>query len=241
METTFRFNIVQANLKSEEGVNLRPDVIINLPDKKHFVIDSKVSLTAYERLYSIENPTEREIAMRQHVQSLRTHIQQLAQKKYQDQYAITAPDFIFMFIPIEPALGLALQKDATIFNDAFEKRIILVTPSTLLATLLTIAQIWKQEKQTRNALEIARKSGALYDKFEGLYQDLLEVSKNISKAASANQNVLDKLKNGRGNLIKSVEELKRLGAKTQKSLPSNLLDAATESDSQETESEQIET
>jgi len=222
---------VQTNLKSETGANFRPDVIINLPDKRHFVVDSKVSLTAYERIYSADTQAEREFAMKQHAQSLRAHVQELADKRYQDLYQISAPDFVFMFIPIEPALGAALQRDARIFEDAFDKKVILVTPSTLLATLLTVTQIWKQERQTRNAFEIARRSGALYDKFEGLYQDLLDVGDKINKAASSHQAVIEKLKSGRGNLVKSIEDIRKLGAKAQKALPTNLVEEAAENDS----------
>ena len=219
---------VQENLKSDAGANLRLDVIIHLPEKKHFVVDSKVSLNAYERYCSGAAPEDRKAALRQHAQSLRAHVQELAVKNYQDLYQIAAPDFVFMFIPIEPALGAALQDDSAVFDDAFDKKVILVTPSTLLVTLRTVAQIWKQEKQTRNALEIARKSGALYDKFEGFYQDLLEVGDQLKKAAAAHQDALDKLKTGRGNLVSRVEDIKKLGAKAQKSLPDALLGEAAE-------------
>ena len=215
---------VQENLKSDTGANLRPDVIIHLPEKRHFVVDAKVSLTAYERFCSTADPEERKAALRQHTQSLRAHVQELADKNYASLYAITTPDFVFMFIPIEPALGAALQGDSALFNDAFDRKVILVTPSTLLVTLRTVAEIWKQENQTRNALEIARKSGALYDKFEGLYRDLLEVGNKLNQAAAAHADALSKLKTGRGNLISRVEEIKKLGAKTQKSLPADLLD-----------------
>jgi DNA recombination protein RmuC len=222
---------VQTNLKSDTGANLRPDVLIHLPQQKHFVIDSKVSLTAYERSCSAETPDGRAKALLLHAQSIRAHVQELAEKNYQDLYQITAPDFVFMFIPVEPALGAALQADAAIFNDAFDRKVILVTPSTLLVTLRTVAQIWKQEKQTRNALEIARKSGALYDKFEGLYQDLLAVGDKLRQATAAHQDALDKLKHGRGNLISRVEDLKKLGAKAQKALPGGLVEEASEADS----------
>jgi len=214
---------VQENLKSDAGANLRPDVVIHLPEKRHLVVDSKVSLTAYERSCSAEEPEARKAAMQQHAQSLRAHVQELAEKNYANLYGITAPDFVFMFIPVEPALGAALQADGAVFNHAFDRKVILVTPSTLLVTLRTVAQIWKQEKQTRNALEIARKSGALYDKFEGLYGDLVEVGERLKQASGAHQDALDKLKTGRGNLMSRVEDLKQLGAKAQKSLPAEAL------------------
>jgi DNA recombination protein RmuC len=230
---------VQENLKTDTGANVRPDVIINLPDKKHFVVDSKVSLTAYERYCSAQDPEERERALKQHAQSLRAHVQELANSSYESLYQITTPDFVFMFIPIEPALGVALQADSAIFNDAFDKKVILVTPSTLLVTLRTVEQIWKQEKQTRNALDIARKSGLLYDKFEGLYRDLLKVGDKLKEASAVHQEALDKLKTGRGNLFGKVEELKKLGAKAQKSLPDGVLEEAAEGGSEDEESAKV--
>jgi DNA recombination protein RmuC len=230
---------VQENLKRDTGANVRPDVIINLPDKKHFVVDSKVSLTAYERFCSTQDPDARETALRQHAQSLRAHVQELADSSYENLYQITTPDFVFMFIPIEPALGVALQADSAIFNDAFDKKVILVTPSTLLVTLRTVEQIWKQEKQTRNALDIARKSGLLYDKFEGLYRDLLKVGDKLKEASAVHQEALDKLKTGRGNLFGKVEELKKLGAKAQKSLPDGVLEEAAEGGSEDEESAKV--
>lgn len=219
---------VQAGLKSEDGGLLRPDVIIHLPDNKHLVVDSKVSLTAYERFCSEADPEAQQIALTHHVRSIRAHVDELARKKYQDLYQISAPDLVFMFVPIEPAFSRALQTDPALFNEAFEKRVVLVTPSTLLATLRTIAHIWKQEKQTRNALEIARKSGALYDKFVGLYDDLLKLGGKLKDASDAYHDTLNKLKTGAGNLVKRVEDIKKLGAKAEKTLPAALVQEAEE-------------
>jgi DNA recombination protein RmuC len=221
---------VQTNLKTDEGANVRPDVIIHLPEDKHFVVDSKVSLTAYERYCSATEPDEQEAALKEHVRSVRDHVGELERTKYQDLYQITAPDFVFMFIPVEPALSAALRADHTLFNYAFEKRVVLVTPSTLLATLRTVAQIWKQEKQTRNALEIARRSGALYDKFVGFYEDLKEIGAKLNATRDSYDAALNKLKDGRGNLIKSVEDIKKLGAKAAKELPPVVVQEAGESD-----------
>jgi DNA recombination protein RmuC len=221
---------VQTTLKSDEGSNLRPDVVINLPDNKHFVIDSKVSLTAYERSCSAREPDEQEAALKAHVQSVCGHVEELARKKYLDLYGITAPDFVFMFIPVEPAFSSALRADQTLFNDAFAMKVVLVPPSTLLATLRTVAQIWKQEKQTRNALEIARRSGALYDKFVGFYEDLKDIGTKLNATRDTYDAALNKLKDGRGNLIKSVEDIKKLGAKAAKELPSVLVQEAIEED-----------
>jgi DNA recombination protein RmuC len=221
---------VQTSLKSESGSNLRPDVVIHLPENRHFVVDSKVSLTAYERYCSATHPDEQEAALKEHVGSVYGHVDELAAKKYQDLYQINVPDFVFMFVPIEPAFSRALQGDPALFNYAFGKKIILVTPSTLLATLRTVAQIWKQEKQTRNAMEIAKRSGALYDKFVGLYEDLVEIGVKLNATTDAYQSALNKLRDGRGNLIKSVDDIKKLGAKAGKELPPVVVQEAMEGD-----------
>ena len=222
--------VVQNSLKNEEGKNLRPDVVINLPDKKHFVIDSKVSLTAYEQYCSCENSEDQKILLKEHIKSVRKHVDELAGKKYHDLYQINAPDFVFMFVPVEPAFSLALRSDGSLFTDAFEKKVILVTPTTLLATLRTVDQIWKQELQTRNALEIARKSGDLYDKFVLFYTSLEKVHSKLNETQSAFKDAFDDLKNGRGNLIKRVEDIKKLGIKASKELPAQVVQQAIETD-----------
>ena len=221
---------VQATLKTEEGAQLRPDVVIHLPENRHFVVDSKVSLTAYERYCNSDEPGEQKQALKEHLLSVRQHVEELAAKKYQDLYQIRTPDFVFMFIPIEPAFSCVLQADRALFNEAFERKVVLVTPSTLLATLRTVAQIWKQEKQTRYALDIAKRSGALYDKFVGLYEDLIEIGAKLNATSAAFQAALNKLKEGKGNLIRSVEEIKNLGARASKDLPRVLVQEAAESD-----------
>ena len=219
----------QASLKNDDGSDLRPDVIIHLPEGRHFIIDSKVSLTAYERYTSVDDEEQRAVSLKEHVQSIRSHVDELADKKYQELYQITAPDFVFMFIPIEPALLTAVREDQTLFNYAFKKNVVLLTPSTLLATLKTVEYMWKQEKQTRNAKEIARRSGALFDKFMGLYNDLLDIGKKLGATKDVYDAALNKLKTGKGNLIGSIEEIKKLGAKTSKELPSGLVQEAEES------------
>ncbi len=221
---------IQASFKSEEGSDLRPDVIINLPERRHFVIDSKVSLTAYERYCSTTDEKDRSIAIKEHIQSIRAHVDELAEKKYHDLYQITVPDFVFMFVPIEPALLIAVREDQTLFNYAFKKNVVLLTPSTLLATLKTVEYMWKQEKQTRNAKEIARRSGALYDKFMGLYDDLLDIGKKLESTSVVYHSALNKLKTGKGNLIKSLDDIKKLGAKTSKELPPGVAQEADETD-----------
>jgi len=222
--------VVQNSLKTDEGKTVRPDVIINLPENKHFIIDSKVSLTAYEQYCSSENSEDQKVLLKEHIKSVRKHVDELAAKKYHDLYQINAPDFVFMFVPVEPAFSLALRSDGNLFIDAFERKVILVTPTTLLATLRTVDQIWKQELQTRNALEIARKSGDLYDKFVMFYTSLEKVNSKLNETQTAFKDVFDDVKTGRGNLIKRVEDIKKLGIKASKELPPNVMQQAIETD-----------
>jgi DNA recombination protein RmuC len=215
---------------NQEGKQrLRPDVIIYLPDNKKMVIDSKVSLTAYEKYINADD-NEREVFIKEHVTSLNRHILQLSEKKYEDLYQMESPDFVLLFIPIEPAFAVALNQDNELYNKAFQKNIVIVTPSTLLATLRTIDSMWNNEKQQRNAIEIARQAGALYDKFEGLMQDLTKVGKKMDEAKNEYKGAMNKLFEGRGNLIGSVEKLKKLGAKAKKQLPESIIKRANEED-----------
>jgi DNA recombination protein RmuC len=218
---------VQQSFTLEDGSRLLPDVVLHLPDNKKMIIDSKVSLTHYERFINADNE-ERSTLLKSHVQSIKKHIDQLSEKNYQDLYDIESPDFVLMFIPIEPAFAVALNEDNSLYNKAFEKNIVVVTPATLLATLRTIDSMWNNEKQQRNALEIARQAGALYDKFEGLVKDLTGVGKDIDRAKSNYSLAMNKLVEGRGNLITSVEKLKKMGAKAKKSLPENIVKRAEE-------------
>ncbi|MFA5405024.1 MAG: DNA recombination protein RmuC, partial [Ignavibacteria bacterium] len=170
---------VQSTFTGEEGKRQKPDVIINLPENRHIIIDSKVSLTAYEQFCSIEDDALKKIALNDHINSIRNHVKELSKKNYQNIYDLSSMDFVIMFVPIEPAMAIASQADINIWNDAFEKNIVIVSPSILLATLRTITNIWKQENQNKNALEIARQSGALYDKFVGFVDDLIGIGKKI--------------------------------------------------------------
>jgi DNA recombination protein RmuC len=217
---------VQESFTNEEGKRLQPDVIINLPENKTLVIDSKVSLNAYERFSSADTEEERILASKEHLLSLKTHIKGLSAKSYQSIHQIQSLDFVLLFIPIEPAFALAVQSDSGLFNDAFEKNIVIVSPSTLLATLRTVASIWRNEKQSNNAIEIAKKAGDLYDKFEGFIKDILEVGKKIDQTKSNYSDAMNKLIDGRGNIISRFEELKTLGAKADKQLPQSLIDRA---------------
>lgn len=211
---------------SEEGKRFQPDIIVNLPENKSIVIDSKVSLVAYEKYISGEDDLQRQLALKEHITSIRNHIRNLGSKNYQALYQLESLDFVLMFMPIEPAFALAVQNETNLFNDAFDKNIVIVSPSTLLATLRTVASIWRQENQNRNALEIARQSGALYDKFQGLIMDLIDLGKKMDTLKDRYSEVMKKLHLGRGNLVGSVEKIKKLGANTTKSLPQQLLDRA---------------
>ena len=216
---------VQQSFGLEDGTRVMPDVVVHLPDKKKIIIDAKVSLTDYERMVNTEDD-EKETHLKTHVNSIKKHVDQLSDKNYQDLYDIESPDFVLMFIPIEPAFAVALNEDNSLYNKAFEKNIVIVTPSTLLATLRTIDSMWNNEKQQRNAIEIARQAGALYDKFEGFVKDLTGVGKKLDAAKTDYSAAMNKLVEGRGNLITSVEKLKKMGAKAKKSLPEPILKRA---------------
>ena len=215
---------VQQSHTTEDGSRVFPDVVINLPDGKKMVVDSKVSLTAYEK-YINEDDDEatKNRYLKEHVNSIKLHVEQLGNKNYQDLYQIESPDFVLLFIPMEPAFAIALNEDPTLYNKAFEKNIVIVTPSTLLATLRTIDSMWTNQKQQENAFEIARQAGALYDKFEGFVADLIKIGKKIDESKVEYQGAMNKLVDGKGNLITSVEKLKKMGAKAKKALPDNIL------------------
>lgn len=221
---------VQQSFVQDGGRRVLPDVVIHLPDHKKMIIDSKVSLTAYEQYINEDDENIRSTYLKEHLNSLKRHIEQLSEKKYEDLYEIESPDFVLLFVPIETAFSVATNEDTSIYNKAFEKNIVIVTPSTLLATLRTIDTMWTNEKQQRNAIEIARQAGALYDKFNGLLQDLIAVGKRIDDSKKEYSNAMNKLVEGRGNLIVSVEKLKKMGAKAKKTLPENILDRANEND-----------
>jgi DNA recombination protein RmuC len=221
---------VQESITDDEGKRLQPDVLIYLPENKCIIIDSKVSLTGYERYCSADDELMRGAALKEHISSIKKHITNLSAKNYQNLYGIRSLDFVLLFMPIEPAFSLAVQNDMGLFNDAFERNIVIVSPSTLLATLRTIASIWRQENQNRNALEIARQSGALYDKFQNMVTDLLEVGKKLHSVQDNYDDVMKKLSTGKGNLITSVEKIKKLGAKTTKSLPQGMADRVDETE-----------
>lgn len=214
---------VQQSHITATGQRVYPDVVIQLPDGKKMIVDSKVSLTAYEKYINEEDHTLKTGYLKEHVSSVKRHVEQLSDKNYQDLYQIASPDFVLLFIPMEPAFAIALNEDTTLYNKAFEKNIVIVTPSTLLATLRTIDSMWTNQKQQENAFEIARQAGALYDKFEGFVADLIKIGKKIDESKTEYDGAMNKLKDGSGNLIKRVENLKKMGAKTQKALPESFL------------------
>ena len=217
---------VQQSHTNAEGNRVFPDVVINLPDGKKMIVDSKVSLTSYEKFINEEDDSLKNGFLKEHVNSIKRHVEQLGDKNYQDLYQIESPDFVLLFIPMEPAFALALNEDTTLYNKAFEKNIVIVTPSTLLATLRTIDSMWANQKQQENAFEIARQAGALYDKFEGFVADLIKIGKKIDESKVEYQGAMNKLVDGKGNLITSVEKLKKMGAKAKKALPENILNRA---------------
>ncbi|HLN96458.1 MAG TPA: DNA recombination protein RmuC [Flavobacterium sp.] len=219
---------VQNSHTTTDGARVYPDVIINLPDGKKMIVDSKVTLTAYERYVNEDDDTLKAAHLREHVASLRRHVDQLGEKNYHELYQMESPDFVLLFVPIEAAFAIASNEDADLYNRAFGRNIVIVTPSTLLATLRTIDSMWTNQKQQENAIEIARQAGALYDKFTGLVTDLIAVGKKIDDAKSGYSDAMNKLVEGKGNLVTSVERLKYMGAKAKKALPESLLKRASD-------------
>ncbi len=218
----------QMHLQSSDGNRYLPDVVIHLPDEKDIIVDAKVSLSAYERYYSSDNDDQRELALKQHIQAIRGHVDKLSEKKYDDLKGVHTLDFVFIFIPVEPAYLLAVQEDPNLFSDAFTKKIIVVSPTTLLATLRIVENLWRFDRQNKNAEEIARQAGKLYDKFFGFITDLDKVGARLEQAQNSFEDAKNKLSTGRGNLLTSTEKLKKLGAKTRKQLNDALLKNAIE-------------
>ncbi|SEQ78689.1 DNA recombination protein RmuC [Pedobacter rhizosphaerae] len=215
---------IQASLVSAEGGRYQPDVIIDLPDDKHLIVDAKVSLVAYERSVSAESDEEREGYLKQHLASIKQHVQELSSKNYQNLHQINSPDFVLLFVPIESSFSIAVQKDAELFNFAWDRRVVIVSPSTLLATLRTIASMWKQERQNRNVMEIARLSGSMYDKFVGFMADMENIGRYMKQGQDAYDKAVNKLSVGSGNLTNTSEKIKRLGAKATKQIDLKYLD-----------------
>ena len=207
----------QASLNNAEGARLQPDVIIDLPDDKNLIVDAKISLVAYEKMVSSETEEEKLAYLKQHLASVKSHIDGLASKNYQNLYQINSPDFVLLFMPIESTFSITIQADTELFNYAWNKKVVIVSPTTLLATLRTIASIWKVDRQNKNVFEIAEEAGALYDKFVGFLDDMDKIGKHIGMTQKAHDDAFKKLQYGNGNLIGKVEKIKKLGAKTKSS------------------------
>jgi DNA recombination protein RmuC len=215
---------VQVSLRDPEGRRYQPDAVVRLPEGKDVIVDAKVSLKDYEAFYGAETPEEKERHLSAHVEAMRTHIRGLAAKGYEELEGVRTLDFTLMFVPIEAAFLAAVEKDGNLFAEAFEKNIVVVSPSTLLVTLRTIQNIWRHEYQNRNAQEIAKKAGGLYDKFVGFVEALEEVGRQLDKARDAYRTAHDRLAAGKGNLLRRSQELKELGVKAGKELPQKLLE-----------------
>ncbi len=210
---------VQPSYENENGRKLRPDVVVEFPGDRSVIIDSKVSLNAYEKYCSAESETQRKTRLRDHVQSVRRHIDELSAKKYNDIPDIKNPDFVIMFMPIEPAYLLAIQTDPEMWRHAYDRRTLLIGPTNLIVVLKMIDTLWKQEYQNRNAEEIARQSGALYDKFVGFIEELSEMGRKLKAVRNHYETSMKRLYSGKGNLVKRAENIKEMGAKTNKSMP----------------------
>ena len=218
----------EAVSKDDSDAAKRPDVIVHLPDNKHVVIDSKVSLVAYDRLVNAPDNAAYETALKEQVASLKKHVNELAAKNYPNLPGLNAPDFVLMFVPIEAMFSVAVDADKNLFAYAWEKKIVIVSPTTLLATLRTIASIWQQENQTKNAFEIARLGGVLYDKMVGFIDDFQKIKRSLDAADKAYNDALGKMSTGKGNMLNTATRIKELGAKAGKTIPQNLLQDAEE-------------
>jgi len=214
----------QASYRNEHGELLRPDVVIQLPDEKHIIIDSKVSLKAFEQYINEEDFEKKKIALGLHLASIKAHIKGLGEKDYSHLPGLNSPDFVLLFMPIESAFALAIKEEPDLYQEAWKRKIVLVTPSTLLATLKTVEGLWKQERQNKNAFEIAEQAGRLYDKFVGFVSDLEKIGIKQKDATKAYDDAMSKLKDGKGNLARSAEKLKELGVKSKKKLDQKFLD-----------------
>lgn len=216
--------VVQESHIAENGQRYQPDVVVKLPDQKSVIIDSKVSLVGYERYVNADDKAEKETHAKAHLLSLRSHIKGLGDKNYQQLYGVKGLDFVLMFVPVEPAFSLAVQLDAELFNDAYSKNIVIVSPATLIATLRTIASIWKQEYQNRNAIEIAKEGGNLYDKFVAFVEDIKGIGRQLDLTQKTYVEAAKKLYEGKGNLVSRAEKMKKLGAKASKNIDAQLLE-----------------
>jgi len=220
----------QASYQDDEGARRMPDVVIHLPEGKNLIVDAKVSLTGYERAVNAESGPARAAALREHVTSVRRHVDELARKDYPGLKSLHSPDFVLMFVPVEPALHIALQEDPALYGDAFEKNVVLVSSSTLLVALRAVESVWRHHKQTVNAQEIARQAGNLHDAFVLFLESLQEVGSRLDQAKASYDQALARISTGRGNLVKRTMDLQKLGARADKQLPPAIAKLAGESD-----------
>ncbi len=219
---------VQESHTLPDGRRLQPDVVVHLPDDRHLVIDAKATLVAYEDYANAEDEKHRDAALKRHLDAVRSHIKGLSDKNYQDLYGLKSLDFVLMFIPIEPAFMLAVTHDRDLFMDAWNKNVLLVSPSTLLFVVRTVANLWRQEAQTRNAQDIAKRGAELYDKLAGFVEDMESLGTRLNQAQKDYDGAINKLSTGRGNLIRQAEMLKKLGVKPSKSLPAPMVEIAND-------------
>jgi len=212
----------EVSLKTDDNETLRPDVVVHLPDNRDLIIDAKTSLVAYERYVNASNDEEKAKYLKSHLDSIRSHVKELSQKNYERLTEVNTLDFIFMFMPIEGALAVALEHDNSIYDNAFKNKILLVGPTTLLVAMRAVENVWKFERQNQNAQEIARRAGSMYDKFVGFSEDLMKISKQIDGIQGSFSAARNKLSSGKGNLVRQVEQIKELGAQTSKKIPKEL-------------------
>ena len=227
---------VQASTTDSDGRRLQPDIVLNLPEGKHLVIDSKVSLVAYERFVNAETPEEQALAMKEHIASLRAHIRGLSDKNYQNLYDVSL-DFVLLFVPIEGAFSTALQAEPGLYKEAFDRNIALVSTTTLWTTLRTVGTLWRQERQNRNVGEIIRQASDLYDKFVGFSEEMIKVGNQMQTTTKTYENAMKQLSQGKGNLVRRAEQLRQLGLKNSKSTNPSLVDRALQGESEEDETE----
>ena len=212
----------EVSLRNDDGISYRPDVLVHLPDKRDLIIDAKTSLNAYEKYINSDSNKGKELYLSEHIKAVRSHIRSLSDKNYEKLLGINTLDFIFMFVPIEGALALALENDPSLYDDAFKKQILLVGPTTLLIGLRAIENVWKYEKQNQNAKEIATRAGALYDKFVNFSEDMVKISKQFDTLQGTFETAKKRLSEGKGNIVRQVEQLKEMGAKTSKKIPNSI-------------------
>ena len=217
---------LQASFRNDEGDLKRPDVVIRLPGSKDVVIDAKVSLAAYEAALAADDDERREAAVTRHVLSLRNHVRSLSAQSYERLKGVRSLDFVLLFVPVEAAFTMAIERDPALFTEAFEKRLVIVSPTTLMMTLRIIDNVWRYEKQSRNAQEIARRAGALYDKVRVILEDMDQLGKSLGTASKSFDSAYKRLVSGNGNLVRQVEQFRELGADVKKALPKDVLESA---------------